>query len=221
MMVYAHYTPYSASAELSTMPAVSASLRTDHEINPIPINPGRALCLDFVNSQFAEHTGSGQRFDRLALPRWWQWLAARWQLGLPSRLAPADARKLRQVRSRLRSMLERASRGQALGASDLAWVNRWLSRSPRRISVPAGTAEAGVRLAPVVRNWDAIIADVLLSFVALVRDGNPRRIRQCANESCSWMFYDDSRNRSRRWCDPHYCGNLIKVRRYRAKQEPR
>ncbi|MCL6580471.1 MAG: CGNR zinc finger domain-containing protein [Firmicutes bacterium] len=39
----------------------------------------------------------------------------------------------------------------------------------------------------------------------------------CANADCGWLFYDDSRNRSRRWCDGRYCGNLIKVRRFRAK----
>jgi len=34
----------------------------------------------------------------------------------------------------------------------------------------------------------------------------------------AWAFYDESKNRSRRWCSAAECGNLIKVRRFRERQ---
>lgn len=42
------------------------------------------------------------------------------------------------------------------------------------------------------------------------------RVRQCANEieSCGWLFLDETKNRSRRWCDMGDCGNRMKARRY-------
>jgi predicted RNA-binding Zn ribbon-like protein len=43
------------------------------------------------------------------------------------------------------------------------------------------------------------------------------RIRECASESCGWLFLDVSRNASRRWCDMRGCGNRAKVRRYRRQ----
>ncbi len=222
MILDAHYRRYPASGRLSTSPALS-SLRvvgqTADQVRPIPVNPANALCLDFVNSAFADHTGISNRvFDRLAIPEWWKWMASRWRLSLPAKLTPADSRKLRRFRTRLRGMLEEAGRGRALGQADLAWLNQQLGQSPRRVSVPA-SQESHVVLAPLSRNWDAVIAEVIVSCVALMREGNPRRIRRCANPSCSWLFYDDSRNRSRRWCDPRYCGNLIKVRRHRARHD--
>lgn len=221
MIVDAHYKRYPASGRLSTTPRVTSVRvvgQTADQVSPIPINPANALCLDFVNSAFADHTGITERvFDRLASAEWWNWMASRWRLSLPAKLTPADTRKIRQFRARLRRMLQEAGRGRALGQADLAWLNQRLAQSPRRLSVPAASQGTQVVLAPVSRNWEAVIAEMILSYVALIREGNPRRIRRCANPSCSWLFYDDSRNGSRRWCDPRYCGNLIKVRRHRAR----
>jgi predicted RNA-binding Zn ribbon-like protein len=43
------------------------------------------------------------------------------------------------------------------------------------------------------------------------------RIRACAAADCGWWFVDDTKNRSRRWCDMKLCGNREKVRRFRHK----
>ena len=41
------------------------------------------------------------------------------------------------------------------------------------------------------------------------------RVRACAAGDCGWWFVDDTKNRSRRWCDMKICGNREKVRRFR------
>jgi predicted RNA-binding Zn ribbon-like protein len=43
------------------------------------------------------------------------------------------------------------------------------------------------------------------------------RLRACAAGDCGWWFVDDTKNRSRRWCDMKLCGNREKVRRFRRK----
>lgn len=43
------------------------------------------------------------------------------------------------------------------------------------------------------------------------------RLRSCAADTCGWWFVDDTKNRSRRWCDMKICGNREKVRRFRQK----
>jgi predicted RNA-binding Zn ribbon-like protein len=40
----------------------------------------------------------------------------------------------------------------------------------------------------------------------------------CAGEGCGWMFLDESRNASRRWCDSRDCGNRERVRKYLARK---
>ena len=45
------------------------------------------------------------------------------------------------------------------------------------------------------------------------------RVKECASETCEWVFLDRSRNRSRRWCDMSDCGNRAKARRFHAKRK--
>jgi predicted RNA-binding Zn ribbon-like protein len=44
------------------------------------------------------------------------------------------------------------------------------------------------------------------------------KIRACAASDCGWWFVDDTKNRSRRWCDMKLCGNREKVRRFRSQK---
>jgi len=40
------------------------------------------------------------------------------------------------------------------------------------------------------------------------------RVRECGGTACNWLFLDESRNRSRRWCSMESCGNRAKARRH-------
>ncbi len=55
-------------------------------------------------------------------------------------------------------------------------------------------------------------ADVLTS------DSERARVRECASDTCSWIFVDRTKNGSRRWCDMRGCGNRAKVRAFRDRQ---
>ena len=74
--------------------------------------------------------------------------------------------------------------------------------------------------------WDAqqLSLDFLLwpiSFSAaeLLQKGELRRLGECADEAgCGWLFFDTTKNHSRRWCDMKDCGNRDKVRRYYQRQ---
>jgi len=43
------------------------------------------------------------------------------------------------------------------------------------------------------------------------------RLRECAADDCCWLFLDESKNRSRVWCDMRVCGNRAKARRHYAR----
>lgn len=59
---------------------------------------------------------------------------------------------------------------------------------------------------------------VLIAATELLESGQLDRLRQCGNNPCGWLFLDRSRNGSRRWCSTADCGNLTRVRRFRARQ---
>jgi len=62
-----------------------------------------------------------------------------------------------------------------------------------------------------------VLAEVIASAAEVLATGEPMRLKICANPGCTWLFWDESRNLSRRWCDPRTCGNLITVRAFRRR----
>jgi predicted RNA-binding Zn ribbon-like protein len=97
-------------------------------------------------------------------------------------------------------------------------VNRALASRVRIELVPAAD---GVRLGhshvgDAVDDALARIADPIARALGTGRDD---RIRECASDTCQWLFYDESRTGRRRWCDMATCGNQAKARRHRERQK--
>jgi predicted RNA-binding Zn ribbon-like protein len=66
---------------------------------------------------------------------------------------------------------------------------------------------------------DRPLWDIARAAGELLRSsGDLERVRECGSATCEWLFIDKSRNHTRRWCDMNDCGNVAKVRRYRARQ---
>ncbi|URJ62468.3 CGNR zinc finger domain-containing protein [Paenibacillus polymyxa] len=64
-----------------------------------------------------------------------------------------------------------------------------------------------------------VVAEVVADFAQAFVSSGGSRIRICDNTDCRWVFYDDTRNRSKRFCDDKMCGNLMKVRRFRERKK--
>jgi predicted RNA-binding Zn ribbon-like protein len=74
--------------------------------------------------------------------------------------------------------------------------------------------------------WPEIEADPeiplwLLSSSAarLLLSEDARKVRECDNPECRWLFMDTSKNHTRRWCDMRICGNRMKARRFKAQHK--
>ena len=66
-------------------------------------------------------------------------------------------------------------------------------------------------------DFPAIAARLLAIVERAQADGTWDRLKACAADTCRWAFYDQSRNRSRQWCDMAVCGNRAKARSYRQR----
>ena len=68
-----------------------------------------------------------------------------------------------------------------------------------------------------------MLAIVARDAVGLLSSDRVERLRVCEDETCGWLFLDDSRGRQRRWCSMLDCGNRAKARsaylRQKAKRE--
>jgi predicted RNA-binding Zn ribbon-like protein len=62
---------------------------------------------------------------------------------------------------------------------------------------------------------------VALSAVELLTSPELGRVRECEGRGCGWLFLDESRSRTRRWCSAAGCGNRERVRRYYERARSR
>jgi predicted RNA-binding Zn ribbon-like protein len=94
-------------------------------------------------------------------------------------------------------------------AARQAWQHSQLTYGHRRFSwewiEPEGNLDA--MLWPVSRAATQLLSSEEVSYV-----------KQCAAETCSWLFLDQTKNHRRRWCDMRTCGNRNTARRYYRRQ---
>lgn len=57
-----------------------------------------------------------------------------------------------------------------------------------------------------------ILAPVVANAIHVLTEVDHTRIKHCT--SCNWIFYDNTRNRSRKWCDMSDCGSRDKALKY-------
>lgn len=177
---------------------------------------GAFACLDFINSEWTDWRGEGAPTDRLPSPAWWRMFSRKWGLGGAGFAPPTRARliELRKIRKIMRTAVEN---GRSPTSGQISWLNRRLTRSPQRWTISSEKAGFGIRIVPTSRGWRAITTALILSFGQLLNDPDRSRLKKCANPDCSYLFYDESTNRSRRWCFANVCGNMIHVRAFRAR----
>jgi predicted RNA-binding Zn ribbon-like protein len=118
----------------------------------------------------------------------------------------------RRLRSALRAVLERGDEPDAATAlaAAVGAVRIRLTYRPDRPT--AGPLDAS---GPLER-LRLTLAIAALDATRLERS----RVRRCGSPRCVLLYYDTTKNRSRRWCDMAVCGNRAKATAHyrRAKQ---
>ena len=61
-------------------------------------------------------------------------------------------------------------------------------------------------------------ADCAMALALLITSGESERLRVCNAPDCARALLDESRNRSRTYCDSRTCGNRLHAAAYRARQ---
>jgi predicted RNA-binding Zn ribbon-like protein len=191
---------------------------------------GGNLALDFVNTVDGEPDGD-TGFDNLQ--SYGDLVAWGCRVGV---LSEERARRLLRE-ARRRSSEAEATHVRALGLrDDLYELFRAVARGTRpslesmeALRRAESEALSRARLAPgdggFVWEWpdEGDLAGVLWPVVhaatELLTSGPLDRVKACAG--CHWLFVDESKNRSRRWCTMEECGTHEKVRRYLERRAAR
>ncbi len=177
---------------------------------------GTALWTELLNSNRKDYLGTGVTRDDLDDPQWVTRYLSRGGLKVPAGSRDALVKALRRLRLMLQETAVAIVSERRVRPERLAPLNALLAATPlvRRLDVKDG--KMGVRLEPEAWTVQAAMAEIVSSFAHTVSAGDASRIKICGNDDCKWFFYDESRNKTRRWCEPT-CGNLMKVRRFREK----
>ena len=62
-----------------------------------------------------------------------------------------------------------------------------------------------------------VLAPVIWNAAYIITDLDHSRIKHCS--ACNWLFYDKTKNKSRKWCDMEDCGSRDKSLRYYHRQK--
>lgn len=66
---------------------------------------------------------------------------------------------------------------------------------------------------------DQVLADMLMAVAHELCDNGTIRFGHCAADDCEDLFYDGTRNRSRRFCDDPRCASRTHTADHRARQK--
>jgi predicted RNA-binding Zn ribbon-like protein len=182
--------------------------------SPIPRDWGAAPCLDLINSRWSDHLGSGQFYDRLPEPRFRRAFLQRWNYRVADPDDAAARARLASLRRFLRGIIELYSSGRPLSPSMRRKLDSEINRAPVALRLTRASGEYALSIDRSGAAWDVVTSDIATSAARLMTE--QASVKVCANPDCSWMFMDETKPRSRRWCNVSVCGSLMNVRRHRA-----
>ncbi len=188
---------------------------------------GERLCLDFANTiESPRHNPEEFLHAYADLARWGHHAGILTEPGVthlltdaarrPTDAAAVFARAL-TLRSAITQTFRAIARGESPAASDLDHL---------RLTYAGAITHARFAPAETSFSWswdedaalDGPLWPIAHSAIALLTSGDLTRVKECpgAND-CGWLFYDTSKNGSRRWCSMEGCGSRVKMRRLYAR----
>jgi predicted RNA-binding Zn ribbon-like protein len=173
-----------------------------------------STCIDFCNT--LDHKYTPPKYD--LIPNYastLQWGQAAGILPLSFQGAAADGQqsiaRIYDMRSLISSLLLPFTCSGIPNETELTAFNtclREVNESMKIISTGGGYTLICSAVDPLAQ----IVCAVVRSTADLLLSNQLEQLKQCGE--CGWLFYDTSRNQSRRWCDMNSCGNRAKARRH-------
>jgi predicted RNA-binding Zn ribbon-like protein len=174
------------------------------------------LALDFANTVHSvgeEYPQDDLRsYEDLML-----WAQAANLKGSKDRGEDASALALfKDLREVIYEIFSAVSGGRNAGAETLARFNGHLQRAISTAQICRADGNYSLRSASRSLNH-RLQFEITRAAAELLLSDKLDHIRQCAGDTCTWLFLDTSRNGTRKWCEMQACGNRAKIRRFRKR----
>jgi predicted RNA-binding Zn ribbon-like protein len=198
--------------------------RPIHEIEQI----GGELCLNFTNTVGGSRENPKERLNRYEdLVQWsiqagavepeqGEILLAR--AANESEDADHILGRARDLREAIYRIFAAIAADQDPQGDDLARLNEELERAQAHLRVVLTGDQFDYRFLDH-GSLDRPLWPIARSAADLLVSNDLARVKRCGGHDCDWLFVDQSKNKSRRWCDMRDCGNRAKARRHYHRQK--
>ncbi|HEY3424453.1 MAG TPA: CGNR zinc finger domain-containing protein [Negativicutes bacterium] len=176
----------------------------------------KELCLDFLNTRW--YLTHKLNKEILANPKLLKEFLEIRHLRVETLPSFETIEGLLELRTFLAKVLEDYLGANSISLEAIKRMNHYLTISTCRRAVELGEHGVRITIQPLALDWNWIMAEITASFAELIESGDNKRIKICENPDCKWFFYDETKSRTKRWCDDK-CASLMKVRKFRAKQK--
>lgn len=200
---------------------------------PVRLFLGGRLALDFVNTM-DNRIRPATRED---LPDYVSLAAWAWQVGVVDEMelerlkqmaahSPADAVSAYEAAIGLREALFRIfrsiARSEPAAEPDIRELDRVAAAARSLQQLAKGAGNYRWVWKDEAFGLDRPAASVALAAADLLTCDDLSRLKECPGpDGCGWLFFDETKNRSRRWCSMEYCGAAAKARRFAERHGTR
>lgn len=123
-----------------------------------------------------------------------------------------------QVREAIYRIFSQRYAGKPIPADDLALLNSVVSEAMANLQLTAVNGEIHWDWTDKIGNSNLILWPVARAAAELLTSEKVARVRECEDDrGCGYLFIDQTKNHSRRWCSMESCGNRAKARRHYSR----
>ena len=176
------------------------------------------LCLDILHSDWHDYRGTGKDEDRLLSLEWWKQLIMRWNFSIEGVPDASTIATFHELRALMQRIVQTVLQQQVPLEQDIVLLNSYLDKAPSKLELTNIGEDFQLQQVSLTNGWVGVIGEIAISFATLLSRYDLSRIKQCENPDCRWVYYDESANQSRRWCEDA-CANLMRVRRFRVRHQ--
>ena len=144
------------------------------------------------------------------------------ELGLFSQQQPEEAAKdfafAIRVRESIYRIFSNLYAGRPALYEDLSLLNSVARDAMAHLQLTPLGGEYRWQFPPNLEATDLILWTVARAATDLLTSSRVSRVRECEDDrGCGYLFIDQTKNHSRRWCSMESCGNRAKARRHYSR----
>ncbi len=173
---------------------------------------GGALSVDFSNTiKIVEGSKTDLLISPSSLYRWTQ----QTNMDIPSEQLEKSFEEFRTLRNLIHNCFQDFAYKRIIHLENLQKLNEFIKAYKIHPQVKQGKPTFPGLAFESEQISSPLLHHIIQSFLNIVTDESTLdRLKPCENDECVLLFVDQSKNKTRRWCNMATCGNKIKASRF-------